>query len=61
MFATVRDNGFVEEQEIKQLYSTGLDKFLADRYVVGTCPKCGYSVRSPSNVALPGFTSLRSF
>ena len=44
MFQTIRENGFVEEQEIEQLYSTGLNKFLADRYVVGTCPKCGFEV-----------------
>jgi len=42
IFETIRENGFVEEQEMEQLYSTGLNKFLADRYVVGTCPKCGY-------------------
>lgn len=44
IFETIRENGFVEEQEMEQLYSTGLNKFLADRYVVGTCPKCGYEV-----------------
>jgi methionyl-tRNA synthetase len=26
----------------EQLYSMALNKFLADRYVTGTCPKCGY-------------------
>lgn len=26
----------------EQLYSLALDKFLADRYVTGTCPRCGY-------------------
>lgn len=30
------------EHEIEQLYSVALGKFLADRYVIGTCPKCGY-------------------
>jgi methionyl-tRNA synthetase len=34
--------GFIEEKETEQLYSIKDDKFLADRYVVGTCPKCGY-------------------
>ncbi|NEQ31322.1 MAG: methionine--tRNA ligase [Leptolyngbya sp. SIO4C5] len=35
-------NGFIEEQEISQIYSIEDDRFLPDRYVVGTCPKCGY-------------------
>ena len=30
------------EKDIEQLFSPGLDKFLADRFVEGTCPKCGY-------------------
>jgi methionyl-tRNA synthetase len=35
-------NGFIEEKESEQLYSEKDNKFLADRYVVGTCPRCGY-------------------
>lgn len=27
-----------------QLYCEKDDRFLADRYVSGTCPKCGYDV-----------------
>jgi methionyl-tRNA synthetase len=27
---------------MEQLYSEALGKFLADRFVVGTCPKCKY-------------------
>ena len=30
------------EQAMEQLYSEALGKFLADRFVVGTCPKCSY-------------------
>ena len=41
----MRDAGLVEERDTEQLYSLGLQKFLADRYVTGTCPKCGYEVR----------------
>ena len=29
---------------MEQLYSEALGKFLADRFVVGTCPKCKYEV-----------------
>lgn len=42
IFKTLLDQGLLEERETEQLYSVGLEKFLADRYVVGTCPKCGY-------------------
>jgi methionyl-tRNA synthetase len=35
-------NGFIEEKITDQLYSEKDKKFLADRYVVGTCPKCGF-------------------
>lgn len=34
--------GHIEEQVTDQLYSESEGKFLADRYVVGTCPKCGF-------------------
>lgn len=30
---------------MEQLYSEAAGKFLADRFVSGTCPKCGYEVR----------------
>ena len=35
-------NGYITEHTTKQLYSEASDMFLADRYVLGTCPKCGY-------------------
>jgi methionyl-tRNA synthetase len=44
IFRTLLERSLLEERETEQLYSVGLDKFLADRYVVGTCPKCGYEV-----------------
>ena len=34
-------NEFVEEVS-EQLYDPEADQFLADRFIVGTCPKCGY-------------------
>ncbi|WAL60964.1 methionine--tRNA ligase [Thermocoleostomius sinensis] len=37
------ENGFIEEREISQMYSPEDGRFLPDRYVVGTCPKCGYT------------------
>lgn len=41
-FLDLLNNGFIEERITDQLYSEKDGKFLADRYVVGTCPKCGY-------------------
>ncbi|MCG5054074.1 MAG: methionine--tRNA ligase [Myxococcales bacterium] len=38
---TFRDHGLVSEREITQLYDPSAGVFLADRFVKGTCPKCG--------------------
>ncbi|KAF0113500.1 MAG: methionyl-tRNA synthetase [Hyphomonadaceae bacterium] len=35
-------NGFIEERVSQQIYSLDDERFLPDRYVEGTCPKCGH-------------------
>lgn len=35
--------GLLDEQPIKQIYSVEDQRFLPDRYVIGTCPHCGYT------------------
>ena len=35
-------NGRLHRRDIQQLYSAQTDRFLADRYVVGTCYLCGF-------------------
>lgn len=35
-------NGFIEEREISLVYSLDDERFLPDRYIIGTCPHCGY-------------------
>ncbi len=35
-------NGYIKEEEIEQLYDEKAGMFLADRYIEGTCPYCGY-------------------
>ena len=35
-------NGFLEVRKTKQVYSNADKRFLPDRYVIGTCPHCGY-------------------
>jgi methionyl-tRNA synthetase len=41
-FLDLLRNGFVEARESEQLYSEAEGRFLADRYVIGTCPRCHY-------------------
>ena len=48
LFKRLEDTGQLQEQTIEQLYSEAAGKFLADRFVTGTCPKCGYEVRATS-------------
>ncbi len=43
IFLKLYENGYINEQEIEQLYSEESDMFLADRYVRGTCPHCRYT------------------
>ncbi|KAK4535430.1 hypothetical protein CDCA_CDCA05G1455 [Cyanidium caldarium] len=42
IFWQVYHNGYCTEQTVAQLYDVEAGKFLADRYVHGTCPRCGY-------------------
>lgn len=41
-FKDLLSHGHIEEKVTDQLYSEKDHRFLADRYVVGTCPKCGF-------------------
>jgi methionyl-tRNA synthetase len=40
-FKTMYDKGQFEERESEQYYDEEKKMFLADRYITGTCPKCG--------------------
>ncbi|XP_050358671.1 methionine--tRNA ligase, cytoplasmic isoform X2 [Nymphalis io] len=44
MFLKLLDNGFIGTQAVEQLYCARCERFLADRFVEGTCPHagCGY-------------------
>jgi methionyl-tRNA synthetase len=46
IFKRLQEEGFIKEDSIEQLFSEKLGKFLADRFVVGTCPKCKFDVRA---------------
>jgi methionyl-tRNA synthetase len=41
IYHTLQQKGYIYEQEIEQLYSEKDQRFLPDRFVKGTCPKCG--------------------
>lgn len=36
------ENGLIEKRTVRQVYSIDDGRFLPDRYITGTCPKCGY-------------------
>ncbi len=41
-FRTLYEKGVFEEKSTDQYYDAEAGQFLADRYIKGTCPKCGY-------------------
>jgi methionyl-tRNA synthetase len=41
-YLALERNGFIEEKQLLQCYSPDDGRFLPDRYVIGTCPRCGY-------------------
>ncbi|KRD11511.1 methionine--tRNA ligase [Flavobacterium sp. Root901] len=41
-FRTLYDKGDFIEEVTEQLYDAKANQFLADRFVVGTCPRCGH-------------------
>lgn len=41
-FKDLLENGYIEARVTDQLYSEADRKFLADRYVTGTCPRCQF-------------------
>jgi methionyl-tRNA synthetase len=42
-FLSLLRNGYIEDKESERLYCEEDGRFYADRYVIGTCPKCGFS------------------
>jgi methionyl-tRNA synthetase len=41
IFKALKDNGHIYQKTLKQLYCEKCKRFLPDRFVKGTCPKCG--------------------
>lgn len=56
IWAGVRKAGLVVESDVSQLYDTQAGTFLADRFVKGTCPKCGAADQYGDNCEVCGST-----
>ncbi|HEV2623216.1 MAG TPA: methionine--tRNA ligase [Frateuria sp.] len=41
IYTRLRDGGFIARRNIKQLFDPEKEMFLPDRYIKGTCPRCG--------------------
>lgn len=44
IFNQLDRNGYMIEKTIEQYYSVAAKRFLADRHITGTCPKCNYEL-----------------
>jgi len=41
-FLDLYEKGHISEKETEQFYCDACKRFLADRYIIGVCPKCGF-------------------
>jgi len=55
-WASLRQAGLVAERPVAQLYDPEAKTFLADRFVRGTCPKCGRADQPGDNCGACGAT-----
>lgn len=49
IWKSIREAGLVKEKDVEQLFDVEAGTFLADRFVVGTCPECGRSDQAGDN------------
>jgi len=56
VWQSIRDAGMVKEKDVEQLYDPEAGTFLADRFVRGTCPKCGATDQPGDNCSSCGTT-----
>ncbi|MFN9971310.1 MAG: class I tRNA ligase family protein, partial [Phycisphaerae bacterium] len=55
-WSSIRKAGLVVEKDVAQLYDPVAGTFLADRFVRGTCPKCGALDQPGDNCSKCGST-----
>ncbi|MEO1496601.1 MAG: methionine--tRNA ligase [Planctomycetota bacterium] len=56
LWAKIREAGLVAQREVEQLFDPEAGTFLADRFVRGTCPKCGATDQPGDNCSSCGTT-----
>ncbi len=56
IWKSIRAAGLVKEGDVKQLFDPEAGTFLADRFVRGTCPKCGTTDQPGDNCSKCGST-----
>ena len=42
IYRQMDENGYIISREEERAFCNGCKRFLADRFIVGTCPRCGY-------------------
>lgn len=56
MYLKLRDDGHIRTETIKQAYDPEAEMFLPDRFIKGTCPKCGAEDQYGDNCEVCGAT-----
>jgi len=56
IYSRVKDNGFITRNTINQLFDKTESMFLSDRFIKGTCPKCGAEEQYGDNCSVCGAT-----
>jgi methionyl-tRNA synthetase len=54
IYRKLRDQGLIKTRSIEQFYDPVKGMFLADRYIKGTCPKCGAADQNGDNCEVCG-------
>ena len=56
IYQKLRDNGYITTRTIEQAYDPEREMFLPDRFIKGTCPKCGADDQYGDNCEVCGAT-----
>jgi methionyl-tRNA synthetase len=56
IYTRLRDGGHIATREVRQLYDVERGMFLPDRFVKGTCPRCGSPNQNGDNCEVCGAT-----
>lgn len=56
IYERCRDNGHIATRTISQMYDAEKSMFLSDRFIKGTCPKCGAEDQNGDNCEVCGAT-----